>query len=59
VFEDIDKHRSEPILAALANPNKEYFKALVMFRKRIACGVADYDTLVPAASACICAGTPK
>jgi len=59
VFEDINKTRSEPVLAVLANPNNEYFKALVMFRNRIAVGVADYDTLVPAASATICAGTSK
>jgi len=49
----------EPILATLADREKDYFKALALFESRIAIGVADYDTLVPTPTACICLGTER
>ena len=48
----------EKIIATLADPSKPYFQALALFQCH-AVGVADFDTLVPSASACICAGTEK
>jgi len=59
VLEDNNKNRPVPILATISHPNSSYYKALTMFTTRYAIGVADYDTLVPAASATICAGCPK
>ena len=56
VFAD---NETEPMLAILADPTKPYFQALSLFSTRYAVGVADYDMLVPSASACICAGTVK
>ena len=46
-----------PILAVLADPEKDYYKALALFESRVAIGVADYDTLVPSSTACLCLGT--
>ena len=48
-----------PILAVLADPEKEYYKALALFELRVAIGVADYDTLVPSPTACLCLGTEE
>jgi hypothetical protein len=56
-MEDYTATRPEPILATLSDPLQEYFCALSLFEKRIAVGTADYDTLVPSASATICAGS--
>ena len=48
-----------PILAVLADPEKEYYKALALFESRVAIGVADYDTIVPSPTACVCLGTEE
>ena len=55
VFED----RTNPILAQMAQPESEFYQALKLFDKRITIGTADYDTIIPSASATICAGTQR
>ena len=54
-----DNTQDEPLLAFISNPANSAYKALVLFESRICAGIADYDTLVPTPTACICLGTPK
>ena len=53
LFED----GNDPLLAQISDPDNPAHKALSLFHRRIAAGIADYDTLVPSPTACICLGT--
>jgi hypothetical protein len=57
VFHDAAGEGEQPLLAVMADPAGDAMLGLSLFERRVAVGVANYDILVPAASACICAGT--
>jgi len=42
-YED-SKNGSEPLLAEMADPTKEFYKALDAFKTRICMGVSEYDS---------------
>lgn len=59
VFNDGQKEGCEPLLATLADPEQRFIQGLGLFERLVCLGLTAYDTLVPVATACICAGSAR